>query len=172
MTEQLNFTGVAMSSATISADGLYRYDLSRRWDDGPRACWVMLNPSTADAALDDPTIRRCIGFSRAAGMGALVVVNLYAYRATNPAELSNVADPGGPENPGALAWHTSRAAIVIAAWGAHAAAAAAPNRWGLFSHMADAGRRLWCLGTTRSGAPRHPLYVAGATPLQPYEPFA
>lgn len=87
------------SDAVISDDGLYRYLLERHWDDTTSSCtFVMLNPSTADALVDDPTIRRCVGFAKSFGCGSLRVVNLYAYRATKPAELWTVDDPVGPAN--------------------------------------------------------------------------
>src|SRR5262249_14212908 len=87
-------------AAVISDCGRYRYSLTRRWGDAaePRALFVMLNPSTADAEQDDPTIRRCIGFAKAWGMGSLEVVNLYALRATDPAALLSAPDPIGPKN--------------------------------------------------------------------------
>src|SRR5215469_5352787 len=110
--------------AVVSADGLYRYELFRRWADGPIATWVMLNPSTADAKTDDPTIRRVMGFSTGFGCGACVVVNLYAWRATEPAELWKAADPVGPSNAHYLIEAARRAKLtdapLIAAWGAHA----------------------------------------------------
>jgi hypothetical protein len=81
--------------ATLSDCGRYRYRLWRRWADGPTVLFVMLNPSTADADVDDPTIRRCIGFARSWGAGALEVVNLYAWRATQPAELKAAVGPVG-----------------------------------------------------------------------------
>lgn len=75
-------------AAEFSGCGRYRYSLRRRWaDGGPPACWIMLNPSTADAEKDAPTIRRCIGFSKAWGHNALVVVNLFALRSTDPTAL-------------------------------------------------------------------------------------
>src|SRR5262245_13227298 len=109
------------SSAELSPCGRYRYALTRTWGDPKKVvCWVMLNPSTADADQDDPTIRRCLGFSRAWGAGGLVVVNLFALRATDPDQLRIAADPVGPDNDS----HLSTAAfgrLVVAAWGARGA---------------------------------------------------
>ena len=81
-------------SAEISECGKYRWWLRRRWADGPVVCFVMLNPSTADAEQDDPTIRRCIGFAQAWGCGALEVRNLFPFRATNPADMLKAAKAG------------------------------------------------------------------------------
>lgn len=156
------------SDATISPCGTYRYDLTRRWGDGPTATWVMLNPSTADASTDDPTIRRCIGFSKREGCGGLRVVNLYALRATDPAELVRHPDPHGPDNP-AMLIDTARAArrgeLVVVAWGSHPMAVRGASEVG--GPLATAGAV--CLGRTKAGHPRHPLYVKGDQPLEPWE---
>src|SRR3546814_11714 len=107
--------------AIISECGKYRYRLWRIWDDTkPQCMFIMLNPSTADADLDDPTIRRCIGFAKSWGYGGLQVCNLFAYRSTEPRELLKVFHPGGLEN----IWHLREAAavceIVVCSWGNHA----------------------------------------------------
>ena len=111
---------VIQSTAEISRDGVYRYRLTRRWETDDRASmlrWIMLNPSTADASLDDPTIRRCMGFARAWGYGGIVVHNLYALRATDPRQLRDHPDPVGPVNDSYIAgWRVP----TICAWGAHA----------------------------------------------------
>ena len=156
-------------TADFSADGVYRYHLTRRWDlDGEAvATFVMLNPSTADADLDDPTIRRCIGFARAWGMAALRVLNLYAYRSTDPRELRHVPDPVGPDNDDFLRRNAQAAATfgwpLIAAWGA----GAEPQR---VTHVLSLPgmTRLRSLGTTKSGAPRHPLYLPAAALPEPW----
>lgn len=155
---------VAEPYAHISNDGAHRYTLGRTWSHETPAVFVMLNPSTADALVDDPTIRRCIGFAKALGCGGLHVVNLYAYRATKPADLWLASDPVGPENDEAL-----RAAFltaygygspVIAAWGANAK----PDRSRAVTAIASAaGIDLMVLGVTKGGQPRHPLYLPKAT---------
>jgi hypothetical protein len=152
-------------SATISEDGRYRYVLSR----DTRSVWsasavtfVMLNPSTADADHDDPTIRRCIRFARDWHYSGLYVVNLYAYRATSPRDLWLADDPVGPENDRILTEFVMRSELVVAAWGAHAPA----DR---VAELADLFRRrpIHALGLTKSGAPRHPLYLpASARPIR------
>lgn len=158
-------------AARISDNGLYRYALLRRWAaSGPVATFVMLNPSTADAYVDDPTIRRCIGFARTWGCGAVHVLNLYAYRATKPADLWLADDPVGPANDRYLSRHVLASRIrrdpFVVAWGAHAR----PDRVAHFVDMLGVRKdHLTCLGTTRSGAPRHPLYIPGDTPLRPWE---
>ncbi|WP_037576733.1 DUF1643 domain-containing protein [Phaeacidiphilus oryzae] len=151
-------------AAVISPCGRYRYELRRCWAGGPNATWIMLNPSTADAERDDPTIRRVCGFSRALGCGAATVLNLYAWRATRPAELWQTDDPVGPDNDAHLAHAAEESARtggpLIAAWGA----GARPNRIGQVLDLPGM-HRLTALATTRAGQPRHPLYLpAGLTP--------
>jgi hypothetical protein len=155
--------------ARISDDGLYRYTLGRRWAPlgGPAAAvFVMLNPSTADAERDDNTIVRCRNFAKDLGCGGLHVVNLYAYRATKPADLWRAADPIGPENDEVLraTFLTAHGegSPVIAAWGANAKA----DREAFVSVLARAaGVTLTALGVTKDHAPRHPLYLpASARP--------
>jgi hypothetical protein len=153
------------SSAIISDDGRYRYLLTREWTQGaPKLTFVMLNPSTADAREDDPTIRRCIGFAKREGFGGIRVVNLYAFRATDPKIMLREIDPVGPAND----THITGACLdrhVIAAWGANAA----PHRVKEVLRILDRARaRLFSLGVTSSGAPRHPLYVKGDQPFVPY----
>lgn len=155
------------ASAVLSEDDIYRYQLSRTWDPtAPADVWIMLNPSTADALQDDPTIRRCIGFSRRAGAGGITVVNLFAYRATNPEELLRALDPVGPENDDHLRRVFDAAGIaggrIIGAWGAHKLVG--PRAREVARMFGDDGwvaRGLMTLGLTKAGAPRHPLYVPG-----------
>jgi hypothetical protein len=149
--------------AAFSPDRRYRYRLWRRWDRSrPVVTFVMLNPSTADERRDDPTIRRCIGFARRWGFGGAEVVNLFALRATDPRELRTVRDPVGPENDRHIRRAIARAALVVLAWGTHGAVAQRARAVGLVASP----RRPRCLGWTRSGEPRHPLYLpAGAAPV-------
>lgn len=167
-----------MNSAAFSADEfrIYRYDLTRQWGPGTQHVWVMLNPSTADETLDDPTIRRCINFSKLWGAGRLVVVNLYAMRATRPAKLLDVDDPEGPENARYVRQHITahQTTMVIAAWGAYVDKLTVVNAGRVFieltAHVAQKPVR--CLGRTRSGAPRHPLYVRADTKPEPFGAFS
>jgi hypothetical protein len=105
------------SGATFAARKTYRYRLWRTWGDGPRLGWIMLNPSQADEQVDDPTLRRCVGFARGWGFGGLEVVNLFAYRASRPGLLRLVADPIGPQNDRYLRGLADRVAAIVCAWG-------------------------------------------------------
>lgn len=139
----------------------YRYRLWRRWAPGAPLVFCMLNPSTADATEDDPTIRRCIGFARRDGYPAIEVVNLFAFRATDPAELPEASVAVGTMNDAFLRRAFTAAALVVAAWGAHPLAEA---RARVVAALAPGP--LHCLGVTKSGAPRHPLYVRGDQALE------
>lgn len=158
-------------TAVLSDDGTYRYVLSRRWGPGPGAVFVMLNPSTADATVDDPTIRRCIGFARAWGLKALLVVNLYALRSPDPALLWTAPDAVGPDNDHwlkrelVLADHIG--SPVIAAWGAHARA----DRVRAVMALPGADR-FQCLARNKDGSPKHPLYQPADTIPTPWRPPA
>lgn len=170
MTEQLDLGLTPDDAAVISLCGRYRYELTRRWDHGPLLEFIMLNPSTADANADDPTIRRCLGFAKKWGYGSLVVRNLYAYRATDPIMLSWIEDPIGPENARYLA--RSDANCTIAAWGANPAAVGwwngYPYAWQ--PHVLTANRpRMYCLGTNANGSPKHPLYVPSSRTPVPWK---
>jgi hypothetical protein len=152
-------------AARISEDGKYRYTLSRRWAAGEVASFVMLNPSTADAQIDDRTIGRCIAFARSWGMGGITVVNLYAYRATKPAALWLAEDPVGPENDWHLMEQAHFAFLLIAAWGVNAK----PGR--VAEVLALPGMdQLMALGVTKDGHPRHPLYLRGDARLTAWGP--
>ncbi|WP_435058431.1 DUF1643 domain-containing protein [Streptomyces sp. bgisy060] len=159
-----------LAAAVLGADRAHRYLLSRIWDAGrPPLGFVMLNPSTADAHVDDRTIGRCTAFARREQAGGLVVVNLFALRATKPLPaLTEATDPVGPYNDSFIRHAAGACETLVVAWGSH-------------GDINDRGRqvadRLWeqgaamrCLGTTRSGQPLHPLYLPGTTPLVPYAP--
>jgi hypothetical protein len=150
--------GGLVRSAGLSECGRYRYWLRRSWQtggDGRTLCFCMLNPSTADGLTDDPTARRCMAFTRAWGFSSLVLRNLFALRATDPAELLRAPDPVGPRGDAELAAARS-ADLVVAAWGA-----SVPHGREARALEILAGTPLYCLGVTRAGAPRHPLYVKG-----------
>lgn len=150
--------------AVISLCGRYRYRLTRQWANGPTATFIMLNPSTADALTDDPTIRRCLAYARAWDCGSLTVVNLYAWRATDPRQLWTVEDPVGPDNDSHLVEAAQAAgrtgAPLVAAWGANAKT----DRIAQVLSLTGMGA-LTALDVTTTGQPKHPLYLrADLTP--------
>lgn len=105
--------------AVISPDGAYRYELTRRWGKGGVVCWIMLNPSVADAVRDDNTISKCIEFSDRWGYGQITVVNQCALRSTDPTVLKDHPDPSGPLNKTSVRTNVAVADLVVAAWGAN-----------------------------------------------------
>jgi hypothetical protein len=164
------FDTSATHDAVLSTCGFYRYQLRRTWSTArPPAVFIMLNPSTADASQDDPTIRRCIGFARAWGYGGIVVVNLFAWRATDPSQLLLAPGAVGPDNDYYIRQALEQAGIVVAAWGSHSFATSRIPA--VHQLVLESGNRMLCLGTTKEGHPRHPLYVPAATPATTYRPF-
>lgn len=156
------------SRASISECGRYRYMLERSWDTRqPILAWCMLNPSTADHETDDPTIRKCVGFSRRWGYGGIVVVNLCAYRATDPRELKKCESPVGPLNVSHVVSHFASGGVV--AWGN-----SVPKR-GLAYRVISEIRHIatvslvWSLGLTKHGQPRHPLMLPYTTERQQWK---
>lgn len=144
--------------AVISKEGLYRYTLIREWDPWlPRVMFIMLNPSTADANNDDPTIRRCIGFAKSWEFGSIAVGNLFAYRATNPKELLTVADPIGPDNQHFLEHLESGSDIVVAAWGNGPIVRKLIGNNNPVPWIND----VYCIDRAKDGTPKHPLYLKG-----------
>lgn len=143
--------------------GPFRYSLTRRWSDEPTLCFVMLNPSTADAVQDDPTITRCSTRARNNGFGGIEVVNLFAYRATDPKELTRAADPVGPDNNAYITRAVQRADRVVLAWGRLAKKQAGRER-DVLALLKNAEVKPHCLGDW----PRHPLYISYAQELIPY----
>lgn len=164
------------SGAVLSDDGLYRFRLWRRWGDGPAMTWIMLNPSIADALRDDQTIRRCISFATREGCDAIEVVNLFAWRATQPADLLTAPDPIGPGNARCVESAIENAdGPIVAAWGywwitqsrrVHGPGfpRIAPETYAQRHH-----RTLHCLGYTKAGAPRHPCRLHPDTPLEVFQ---
>lgn len=151
----------------------YRYTLGRAWDDsGPFVTFVMLNPSTADADADDPTIRRCTRFARDNGHGSLVVVNLFALRANDPARLLSDPDPVGPRNDNAIDLAARSCDALVVAWGAlppRLRPRAAIVAMRLLSIRATINKPVYALGVTADGSPRHPLYLRADAHVQPWE---
>lgn len=152
-------------SAIFDQSGRYRYSLWREWDwQTPKVGFVMLNPSRADSLVDDPTIRRCIGFAHTWGFGGLEVVNLFAYRTTNPVELGRVADPVGGENNFYLISLQKRVEQIVLAWG-NGGSLQGRDRTAL-TLLSE--QSLYCLGLTQTGQPRHPLYLRRDTLPVPF----
>ena len=145
--------------AVLSECKKYRYMLRRVWDRTKPAClFIGLNPSTADATVDDPTIRRCVGFADSWGYGELVVGNLYAFRATKPKDMFNQDDPVGPFNDLWLKKMGLSCEIIIAAWGANGALSV---RGRDVKKLMPA--QMYHLGLTKAGQPKHPLYLKADT---------
>lgn len=150
-----------MEIAIFSNCGTYRYVLRRRLNTHLRQVktimFVMLNPSTADAIEDDPTIRRCISFAKREGFTHMTVCNLFALRATDSKELLKAEDPIGPTNDEHLEREACYHDFRVAAWGAHKMAKQRAEevilKYGPFH----------CLGTNKDGSPKHPLYLAKST---------
>ncbi len=156
--------GDAASTAVYSPCERYRYLLTRTWAPGPRALFVMLNPSTATEVQNDPTVERCERRARAYGMGAFRVCNIFAFRATDPAVMRAEADPVGPGNDAAIAESAPWADLIVCAWGTHGAHLA---RGGAVGRLLRAtGCPLHHLGLTKDGHPKHPLYIGyGQVPV-------
>lgn len=156
-------------SAALSPCGLYRYELTRSWDaTKPTVAFIMLNPSTADAAEDDPTIRRCIGFASRWGFGELRVYNLFALRATDPQALWAHADPFGPDFE-KWAKKPRECDKVVVAWGTFGDKGRNAARGRCFARDHLHGVELWALAINADGSPRHPLYVRADQPLTRWE---
>jgi hypothetical protein len=132
----------------------YRYVLTRQWDaDKPYVAFIGLNPSTADEYEDDPTIRRCIGFAKSWGMGGVVMLNLFGFRATEPRVMMAAAYPVGEDNDRHIFEQSSRAEFVIACWGG---LEICRNRAAEVEKIVP---NMLCLKQNQNGSPRHPLYV-------------
>lgn len=148
--------GATRSSAVYSACGAYRYALTREWAEGPRLLYVMLNPSKATEAQNDPTIERCERRARALGFGGFRAVNIFALRQTDPREMRRHPAPEGPGNAEVLLQGAAWADMVLCAWGTHGAhLGQGPRTEALLRPAA----RLHVLGLTKAGHPKHPLYI-------------
>jgi hypothetical protein len=161
---------LARGSAILSVCELYRWRLERVIGDGPTAAILGVNPSTADAEIDDQTIRKDMGFARRLGWGRIIKGNKFAFRAKDVRALRTAADPIGAENDAHLEAIMRGADVVVAAWGP--LAKLPPNlrgRWKAVVAIAErVGKPLMCWGTAQDGQPRHPLVLAYDTPLEPW----
>lgn len=152
-------------SAEFSDCGLYRYVLRRTWRPGKTIVFIGLNPSVASNDQDDRTIRRCLDYASRWDdgiYGTYVMLNLHAYRSTDPDVLPKLADPTGPQNDYWISTEVDKAAKVIVAWGGHRSTARRDRR---VLSLID---QPYCLGTTAKGAPLHPLYLLKTLEPQPF----
>lgn len=167
------------AGAIISGDELSRWLLWREWDHSdqltiPYVLWIMLNPSTADGLLDDPTIRRCVSFTKAAGYSRLEVVNLFSWRATKPSALKQALKTYpthivvGDENWTTLSSRSFRASLIVCAWGGLGNLAHRGSDVVTQLHDLGYGPKIRHLGLTDHGHPRHPLFVPASQELQPW----
>lgn len=157
--------------AHISDAFLYRLQLTRIWDE---SLWplgvVMLNPSTADAFKDDPTIRKLMTIARAHGYGGIAVYNMAALRATQPDKLlESGMDVVGPDNPLYLRNAAMKHLDILVAWGSHKFATPERTR-SLVRRLSARGAQLHCIGVNKDGNPKHPLYARNDVKLVPYPP--
>ena len=152
------------NECSFSPDRRHRYSLIHRINPllgDSLILWIGLNPSTADESQLDPTLTRIRSFSEREGFHGFWMANLFGLRTPYPKEMMAAADPVGPGNDASLQLAAKRCERIVAAWGAI----------GEFQSRAEAvanlfpGRELWCLGTTKDGHPRHPLYVNGRQQL-------
>lgn len=157
----------AASVAVYSDCERYRYLLTREWDpDAGRVLFIMLNPSTATELRNDPTVERCERRARALGFGAFRVINIFAWRDTDPRNLRAAAEPIGEANDAAISESLLWADRIVAAWGAHGEHLGRGAQ--VEQLLRQAGKPVHHLGLTKHGHPKHPLYIAYAQPPQPW----
>ena len=158
------------SDAYLSPDRVFRYWLLRVWDEAlPLYCVIGANPSTADETEDDPTIRKVIGFGRSLGYGGALMLNVGAFRATDPKDWKAASDPFGPEN---TVDHLQRyidqysPALVVAAWGKPVMSSERGKIRASVIKRKILGMKCW--GMNADWSPRHPLMLSYSTPLKPF----
>lgn len=154
-----------LNTAAFSPCRRYRYSLWRSWDSSKPTCaFIGLNPSTADESVDDPTVRRCKRFARDWGFGALVMLNLFGFRATNPDDMMSESEPVGADNDETILQVARESRRIVAAWGT-------------LGHWRNRDRHVCgllkdfpivCLARTKWGFPQHPLYVRADVVPAPY----
>jgi hypothetical protein len=159
-----------LNGAVFSADGRYRYCLWRVWDPlRPTMNVIGLNPSTADHLALDPTTTRCRARAERLGYGGYVMTNLFALRSTDPRGLLGLTYDqavGGRANDAALREMARGSGLVVAAWGA--LGGLLDRERDVLDYLSSYGVRLYCLGLTKNGHPRHPLYLSKESPLSPF----
>lgn len=160
--------GLEAGPAVFSDDRKYRYSLTRTWDESKGAVtYIGLNPSTADEVTLDRTLRRCLDFARNWGFGTFHMVNLFAFRATEPDDMKRELAPIGPDNDEEILRRAVMSDLIVAAWGVH-------GSWmerdrAVFCLLKKRGYRLDCFGLTKDGHPKHPLYLHHTTELVNYQ---
>lgn len=151
-----------LATASYDSTETWRFRLSRVWNPKlPRCAFVMLNPSTATEEVLDPTVTRCVKFAKSWGYGALEVVNIFAYRATRPADMKAFDSPVGLANDDAITSAARAADLVLAAWGNHGAHLG--RGMDVRALLTESGTAVHFLRLTKRGHPGHPLYVRGDT---------
>lgn len=156
---------IILRTAKFSPDRIHRYSLTRKWSTKKPACmFIGLNPSTADEHLDDPTIRRCMRFAKDWGFGELVMTNIFAFRATLPADMKNAADPVGPDNDREILVCAKLSEKIVAAWGEHGMFMA--RDVAVIQLLRSEGFEICCLGRNKSRQPKHPLYLRADSCLE------
>jgi hypothetical protein len=155
-----------LTGAAFDEKRIYRYMLWRRiLEKGNTITWIGLNPSTADEEVDDPTVKRVVSFSKAWGYAKVYMVNLFAFRATNPKDMKKAADPGGPENLGWIVKLCNQSQMCLAAWGNNGSFGGSGKN--LLKQLDYLGiGPIHCLGVTKKGHPKHPLYLSRNTKPQ------
>lgn len=143
--------------AVLSKCRTWRYALIRYWENGPEVMFIGLNPSIADGTIDDPTTRRCIGYAKKWGFSGVVLVNLFAYRATKPGDMKKAIDPIGPGNNSKILFHAHESHLIVCAWGSHGSYLGRDRE--VVELLKKQDLDLTCLALTKDGQPRHPLYL-------------
>lgn len=156
-----------VASATFSPCRQYRYTLTRTWSTQDKPwMFLMLNPSTADEVVNDPTVSRCQARAKSAGAGGLIVTNIFAWRSTDPQALYGHQDPVGPDNDRAILEMATQAGRVICAWGNHGELAGRGEA--VRTMLLGAGCTPYVLALNKGGSPKHPLYVSNKTQASPW----
>jgi hypothetical protein len=157
-----------IDDAHFSRDGRYRYWLTRAWAPLPSINFICFNPSTADATTDDATVRKLRTFAKRWGFGGFCLTNLFAYRSTDPRGLRAADDPVGPDNDRWVTAVASQASTIVVAWGASCERERALRVLALLDSIRVKPAAVCCLGLTKDGHPRHPLYMRGDTAMRPF----
>jgi hypothetical protein len=156
--------------AEISDDELYRYALTRKWSSGPQVAWLCFNPSVADGSIDDPSVRKMVGFSKRWEYGRLVLVNLFAFRSTDPRRLKSMGSEAiGPLNGYWIEKSLQESKELICAWGcAQHSLDLDIHANNVLSTLRTLHIPISCLGYRKDGHPKHPLMLAYDTPREPF----